>query len=253
MKRIVFRLVLLVAVILLPLGVYEGLGFVFGERFGEKDIAAALVSVYGTDGNPECYKAFAVIINTLIETGDFSLVKEDFFTAEYEECEAVSEAIKATEGQVILFQNAPILAAFHQSSGGSTLSYESVFGEDIAYLKSVESDSVTERQTFSAAETERLFGASGEIRTVSDGGVVREVTIGEISVSADMFREKLGILSTVFEIEEGEGEITVVSKGIGHQVGFSVSGAEKLAAEGKSYEDILKHYFVGVSIGKRSK
>ncbi len=254
MKKFVSRLLILLLVLFIPLGVYEGMSLVFGEE-PEEDLVAALVSVYGLEGNSECYKAFAVILNTLIERGEFLPVKEEGYL--WCDCEgdtsAVSEAIKSVEGQVILYENEPILAAFHQSSGGETLSYKSVFGEEFEYLRPVESDLVTEKQTISKAAIMLSYGVSDGAVAVSDGSVVKEVTLGEKKIPRDEFRERFGIYSTVFELEEGADSYTVLSKGIGHQVGFSITGAEFLSREGKTYEEILKHYFVGVDIGKRSK
>jgi stage II sporulation protein D len=239
----------LIIVLFIPLGIFKGMGLFFGKET-EKDVLVAVMSVYGAEGEPECMKAFAVIINTLIERGEFSPVREEgYLWCDYKgDYSAVSEAVKSVEGQVILYEGAPILPAFHQSSGGQTLSYKSVFGEEIEYLMPVESDKVTEEQTIYKAEIEKAYGVSDGI-CVSDGGVI----IGDKTIPADEFRERFGIYSTVFEMEEGVDSYRVLSSGIGHQVGFSVTGAQMLSREGKSYEEILKHYYKGVSLGKRAK
>ena len=36
--------------------------------------------------------------------------------------------------------------------------------------------------------------------------------------------------------------------GYGHGVGMSQTGADALAKQGKNYEDIIKHFYVGVEI-----
>jgi stage II sporulation protein D len=39
--------------------------------------------------------------------------------------------------------------------------------------------------------------------------------------------------------------ITVTTRGYGHRVGMSQYGAEAMAVQGKSYEEILAHYYQG--------
>ncbi len=255
MKRFVLRLFCGLLVLALPIGVFELLGLISGEKESKGDILSALVSVYGTEGDEECYKAFAVILNTLKERGEFSPSKEEgyLWSETGGDAEWIEEVVSSVEGQVLLYENKPILAAFHQSSGGSTLSYKSVFGEEVPYLLPVESDSVTERQTLNKTHLMELYGVSDGFSVVSDGEKVKEIMAGEKIIPADDFRRQCGIYSTVFELREKEEEYEVLSKGVGHQVGFSVTGAEELAGEGKSYEEILKHYYSGVSIGKALK
>ena len=48
---------------------------------------------------------------------------------------------------------------------------------------------------------------------------------------------------------EAEGDQVVFSvTGYGHGVGMSQYGANALAKEGKSYLDILTHYYTGVTV-----
>ena len=42
--------------------------------------------------------------------------------------------------------------------------------------------------------------------------------------------------------------ITFEVIGYGHGVGMSQTGADSLAKQGKSYEDIIKHYYTGIKI-----
>ena len=48
---------------------------------------------------------------------------------------------------------------------------------------------------------------------------------------------------------EFEGEkIKFSVKGYGHGVGMSQTGADTMAKEGKNYEEIIKHFYIGVEI-----
>ena len=45
-----------------------------------------------------------------------------------------------------------------------------------------------------------------------------------------------------------EDKIKFSVKGYGHGVGMSQTGADALAKQGSKYEDIIKHFYVGVEI-----
>ncbi|MGN1106513.1 MAG: SpoIID/LytB domain-containing protein, partial [Huintestinicola sp.] len=65
---------------------------------------------------------------------------------------AVRAAAKETEGEIIMYGNAPAIAAFHISSAGKTESAESVWGKAYPYLISVPSDCTEVRREFTKAE-----------------------------------------------------------------------------------------------------
>ncbi len=46
------------------------------------------------------------------------------------------------------------------------------------------------------------------------------------------------------------GDFVITGAGAGHGVGMSQRGAMGMASAGFTYEDILKHYFIGVQIEK---
>ena len=53
-----------------------------------------------------------------------------------------------------------------------------------------------------------------------------------------------------YEIIQDKEKITINTKGFGHGVGMSQYGANGMAKEGYTYEEILKHYYKGVEIKK---
>ncbi len=63
-------------------------------------------------------------------------------------------------------------------------------------------------------------------------------------------RSVFGLKSTNFEISINEASITFSVLGNGHGVGMSQTGADSLAKQGYSYQDILKHYYTGIEITK---
>ena len=44
---------------------------------------------------------------------------------------------------------------------------------------------------------------------------------------------------------------SIVTKGLGHGLGLSQYGANELAKEGKTYQEILQYYYKDVSIEKK--
>ena len=179
----------------------------------------------------------------------------------------IENAVSATDGQVMLYGGAPILAVFHSSSAGETWNSGEVWAQDLPYLQSVSSPEgegvpnyystveLTEaefREKFLAARPEAdLSGpASGWIRDpVMDGVHVESITIGGVAVSGPSARSIFGLRSASFTAEAGDGKITFYVTGYGHGVGLSQYGANAMAEAGSTWREILEHYYTGVTIG----
>lgn len=63
-------------------------------------------------------------------------------------------------------------------------------------------------------------------------------------------RSIFGLKSTNFQIEKSDDNIIFKVQGNGHGVGMSQTGADSLAKQGYSYQDILKHFYTGIEITK---
>ena len=74
--------------------------------------------------------------------------------------------------------------------------------------------------------------------------------LGEKSVKATALRKCLGLRSTDFTFENSGDKITFIMKGFGHGVGLSQVGAEELAQSGKTYKEILTHYYTDTEVGR---
>ena len=179
----------------------------------------------------------------------------------------IENAVSATDGQVMLYGGAPILAVFHSSSAGETWNSGQVWAQDLPYLQSVSSPEgegvpnyystveLTEaefREKFLAARPEAdLSGpASGWIQDpVTDGVHVERITIGGVPVSGPSVRSIFGLRSASFTAEAGDGKITFYVTGYGHGVGMSQYGANAMAEAGSTWREILAHYYTGITIG----
>lgn len=90
-------------------------------------------------------------------------------------------------------------------------------------------------------------GVSGRARSVRVTGATRsEVIRGELRI-----RQTFGNLrSSLFVVEVREGAATFRGAGFGHGVGMCQTGAIGMAETGKSYREILRHYYPGTVVRK---
>ncbi len=181
----------------------------------------------------------------------------------------VQQAVTETDGQVVLYDGAPIMAVFHSSSAGATAASGDVWAAELPYLVSVKSpessDSVPNYysvNTFTAEEFRTVFqkahpdaqlSGSGDswIGAVArtDSGRVATVVIGGVTVTGKELRSLYSLRSSAFTVEAGGGSVTFRVTGYGHGVGMSQYGANELAKEGKTWQEILQWYYTGVTIG----
>jgi stage II sporulation protein D len=82
---------------------------------------------------------------------------------------------------------------------------------------------------------------------------------GTFYIRGFRIRTALGIRENLFTLDrtfgtDGQVESFIFSgKGWGHGVGLCQVGAYGMALRGKSYEDILHHYYSGVEIVRRAQ
>lgn len=180
----------------------------------------------------------------------------------------IENAVAATDGETILYQNRPILAVFHSSSAGRTKASGEVWTQDLPYLKSVSSPergkeipNYYSRVTFTPAAFKQKFTAAypkakfaknpgGWITNLqtTEGRNVKSVTIGGVTVSGARTRSLFGLRSATFDPEVKDGKIVFYVTGYGHGVGMSQYGANELAKEGKTWREIISHYYTGITI-----
>jgi stage II sporulation protein D len=172
---------------------------------------------------------------------------------------------------------------YHSTCGGMTAEVFDVFGGYSRGLAGVSDRSGIDSPTFCAGsphfewryvigkerlgsvlKKERLFSEIGNfqaIRVLKTDKTGR-VTVIEVrgdravkTLSGYDFWQILGshlgwgtVKSSRFKIFEKDGTITFSGLGLGHGVGMCQYGAMEMAKRGKSYEEILKHYFPAVEL-----
>lgn len=168
---------------------------------------------------------------------------------------------------IITYEDEPIISAFHSMSPGKTESAENVWGASVEYLVPVDSSFDTsapkylEETRYEKSVLQSKLASSfpdavlGDdftkwitVAEVSDSGTVLKADAGGKIVSGNDIRTALALRSACFEIKyEGE-EAVFITKGYGHGVGMSQYGANSMASEGKSWREILDHYYPGCTI-----
>ncbi len=167
----------------------------------------------------------------------------------------IKNNVYATAGEILEYNNEPILAAFCSTTNGYTEECQNVWTQDLPYLKSVKSEGdelspyYSDSVTVTKKQFSSIFGSTDfAVTEKTSAGYVKSVNIGGKVYSGDRIRQIMGLRSTSFDIiDEGEN-ITFSTKGYGHGVGMSQYGACFMANNGADYRTILAHYYTGTNI-----
>ena len=171
----------------------------------------------------------------------------------------IIDAVSGTKGEVMVYNGELIEALYFSMSSGKTQDVQSVFKEDLDYLKSTDSiydnDSVRGFKNTVYIEEDKfkkLVGINcGEVTVnridYNESGYVSSITICDKVFEGNEMRKLLSLRSANFKIDVSN-QIEITTYGYGHGVGMSQYGANGYAKNGYNYEKILKHYYNGVEI-----
>lgn len=180
----------------------------------------------------------------------------------------IEEAVRDTDGIYLVYDGAPITACFHASSAGYTESGAAVWGTSVPYLVSVESPETASdvpnfvtTAEFSPEEFREIVLAAypdndlsappaewlGE-RTIDPSGRVSSVRIGSAAVPGTKVRSLFALRSANFTLVWTGHSFLFTVAGSGHGAGMSQYGANVLAKNGASWQDILTHYYPGAAL-----
>lgn len=178
-------------------------------------------------------------------------------------------AVRDTEGQILIYDGAPILATYHASSGGHTEDASRVWSKDVPYLRAQvdpapDANTAPWRASVAMKEIERLLKSIGyRVSKISDVSVIERTPSGRaetvrvrhsrgfIDLAAAKLKALLGgqrIHSTLFQIARTKTAVLFSGKGYGHGVGLSQLGAASLANDGVAYQQILYAYYPGTQL-----
>ncbi|MBE6787190.1 MAG: stage II sporulation protein D [Ruminococcaceae bacterium] len=175
----------------------------------------------------------------------------------------IKEAIKEVKNQTLAYNGEIILSVYHSVSSGKTESAKNVWGKDYPYLQAVDSSAdrqsehCVSKNTFTLEELKTALSlatpqnASQNIFSNFDrtqSGIVKTVKILDKEYKGQEIRTALNLKSSNFKVKFENGNYNFTVYGYGHGVGMSQNGANEMAKQGKTYEEILKHYYTGTEI-----
>lgn len=151
---------------------------------------------------------------------------------------------------------------FFSTSVGETENSEEVFSNKVPYLKSVSStwDEISPvyklnyqfklNEFLNKLDLPYSNFVKLEVIDSTSTGRVKKIKINEKTFDGSVVVTKLKLKSNHFTIKQDGDTINITTKGYGHGVGMSQYGAQGMALNGYSYEEILMHYYQGTSIKK---
>ncbi|MFN8369081.1 MAG: SpoIID/LytB domain-containing protein [Bacteriovoracaceae bacterium] len=216
-------------------------------------------------------RTYALFLKNKNKNKFYDLVSSEFYQVSGsfdDENVTTAKATKLTFGEVLLNQNDKTLVPifFHSKCGGFTWMPEYIWGNKVKGYKSVSCPYCHEHGTkewefkvnnrdFKKVITEMV--KPDVLSIVPDkinSPVVRYYDGGDQKqIKKSMLRKMLGIrdvMSNKFVIKKQANQLTIEGVGRGHGVGLCQFGAYEMAKQGKSYKEILKHYFPNFEIKK---
>lgn len=232
--------------------VYDGSGIQVLNIVSLEDYAkGVLPSEMSPSWQPEALKAQAVAARTfaLYNKGKGHTASSGYDLCSSSHCQVYSgtaaetgttnQAVDETYGQIMQYNNQPIYAAFHASSGGATENSEDVWGNYLPYLRSVTDDDSNSpyhnwNSKFTVVQVEKKLASAGKevgnlksialVPISSSGSVtgrsasgraygVKFVgTNGEITLTGEQARRIFGLKSAMFNVRT-ERSVQVPAKG----------------------------------------
>lgn len=170
----------------------------------------------------------------------------------------IQKAVQQTSGLIAVYEDEPILAVYHSSSGGRTENSEHYWTEKLPYLRSVEDPYSTKApsyystSSFTLAKVKEVLGVDTvhnfKVIERYPSGRVQTVEVDKTWFSGREIRQRLNLRSTWFTAEIIQNEIVFSVWGYGHGVGMSQYGAQEQALAGYDYEQILQYYYQGIQL-----
>ena len=191
------------------------------------------------------------------------------FDAYYKKLTGVVDAVS---GQSLQSDGELICATYYAISSGKTEAASDIWGGNYSYLVPVASpgdvfaggysttvtltdDELKEKaqkQWPGLALSGDPSGWFGKAERTASGSV-KTIALGGKEVKGEDARTAFGLRSANFTVTHGDKGFTFSVRGYGHGVGMSQAGAQYMASQGSSYEEILAWYYPGTTLAKSSK
>lgn len=173
----------------------------------------------------------------------------------------ISDAVDEVLFCYLTYNDHPALTTYHNICTERTESAENVWGEAYPYLISVTSigdklspDYISESKISiekfkSVLEKNKIeYSDSILIKSRFDSGYVKILEIGKSEITGSEFREMFSLRSADFDVKIKDDQVTFECRGNGHFVGMSQYGADYMARQGFTFDEILSHYYPGTEL-----
>ena len=235
--------------------------------------------------HPEALKAQAVATHTFLEYEYNRGVSAPAVSGRTSPNQKVIDAVSQVSDQIMTVGGRAVYTPYCASVAGYTNPPSQVWGTNHAHLQTVESKYDYTAPGYEKVYTvplaqmktilEERLGITLEeekaaewfsVVDYTDGGYVRRMKVGDATTyvaqngntrnitgyyfATDIMADAgIPLRSAAFTITYADGNFTIITKGYGHGVGMSQTGAQLYAVnEGWSYTQILNHYYTGVTI-----
>lgn len=195
---------------------------------------------------------------------DEETLKEAWGSSYNKNINKLKNIVKETAHEYVFYDDEVIDAMFFSTSVGMTENSEEIFPHKLPYLRSVVStwDEVAspvfkEKYTYTLKKFYTLLNLEYnenlniQKTKVTSTGRVKEIKINGKQYTGTQVQQLLSLRSNYFTINRVGDNVTIETKGYGHGVGMSQYGANGMAKEGYSYQEIIKHYYQEVEIKKK--
>jgi len=177
----------------------------------------------------------------------------------------VEKACEETRGVILLYGGSPCEALFHSTCGGHTEAAKDVWGRDVPYLRGV-TCSFCQHSPYYKPETvtvslsqvsaslaqlgvsvpvSRITGSTMSVTQVSATGRVKEVLVDGQTHRGLELRMALNLRSTLMSWSVRKDSVVFQVRGYGHGVGMCQFGADGMAKQGRTFQEILSYYYPG--------
>ncbi|MEG0895330.1 MAG: stage II sporulation protein D [Oscillospiraceae bacterium] len=217
------------------------------------------------DNNTECILSTdSTICQSYKSIDELKQLWSDDFEENYKK---LDKCVSQVLNKILTYDNKPIACAFHSLNSGITEDAKNVWHQDIPYLKPVSSKGDVLAETYKDTKIIPKVEVTNQLKSQFNGillpinedewfnilsrtasGNISTIGIGNIKSSGIEIRKILNLKSANFTVSYKDENFYFETIGYGHGVGMSQYGANYMATQGKSYKDILLHYYKGASL-----
>lgn len=174
----------------------------------------------------------------------------------------IKNAVYATSNEVLMYDNILAYTPCFIVSNGKTEDSINVWGDNVPYLKSVDSKFDITSKDYSSQKVitksdfcKKLNIDENTLKNIkitnkTPGDRIDKISIDDQIFDGSQIQKLLDLKSADFTLTISDNNVVIDVKGSGHGVGMSKYGANALADKGYNYKEILDYYYKGTNIEK---